>query len=120
MPEWVAVCKRRLRVRVEWPGASAVVDGWLHPRGCLGARYTHLDLEPAGPLRELASRRGINLRCINLGSDIELVEERTGIWVRVRLLGGARLKCLGQRVHVMTTRRGLVYIAPIEAKYKVS
>ena len=108
-------CKQHMRIRVEWQSGSRVVDAWLHPRGCMRARYTHLDLEPVKPLSDLAARRGLTLRCRNTANGIEVTEPLTGIGARLKPLSGIVLRCGGRQVYVMRTRSGLVYIAPVAA-----
>ena len=108
-------CKKRLGLLVKWRDAVISVNGWLHPRGCMGARYTHLDLEPIEPLRDLAAKRGISLLCSEAGSGVELVEPVTGISVWLAALDkGRRLRCVRRRVYLMRTRNGMIYVAPIE------
>ena len=62
-------CKERVRLVIEDPGTGRLeVEAVLHPRGCMGARSTHLDIPLRGPLEGslLASlagpRGGLTLR----------------------------------------------------------
>lgn len=77
------MCKRRLGravLTMEGPGftGSCEVEAVFHPRGCMGASRTHLDLditgcsELAGMLGEILFVRGGSFECRVLGQVVEV------------------------------------------------
>jgi len=97
------VCKRRVRaaLRDEASLKLVEVEGYLHPRGCMKARFTHLDL-PLEPLKgtvlgALASVRG----------GVKLpVEPRGGCAVLHPPVGAPLVLCMD----CLKPRRGVAYL----------
>ncbi len=107
-------CKRRVVVRV--CGVSCCsVEGFYHPRGCMGARYSHLDLEVSeclGVLLEACRVRGFSVSCVEEGDCVRLYSEVLPVDV-VLCVDGASLRCSGGRVYVMRSRSGMVYVGGV-------
>ena len=110
-------CKRRLPpALIVGPDGSRVrVRAVLHPRGCMGARFTHVDVElgsdPCG-LRVVLGRGGHRVRArVSAG---ETVVDLSGI------LGYTCVVYvpyeLGGVVYVMVSRGGRLYVAPASGR----
>ena len=112
------MCKRRLHARIEvrtpggaWRRYKATV--YLHPRGCMKASQTHLDIHfntVPEPLRDLLFQRGLTARCtLSQGAllvHLGLVEARlTGLGIDP---GRASLSF---RCYVSRKRDGGVYLS---------
>ncbi len=108
-------CKKPLRITILIEDRERVINGDFHPRGCMGARQSHLDLEPLHDtwLWSIALRRGYKLRCKPRGNCIFLEEPLLGLEARLCPLGGHRLRCR-DKVYVMITRSRRLYIGPVE------
>lgn len=99
----MARCKKAVRVALRDEASLSLVEveGYLHPRGCMGARFTHLDL-PLEPLRDTL-----------LGA---LASAPGGVKIRVRPRGGcAELEPPAGPLLTLCTpclepRRGLAYL----------
>ena len=119
MPARRESCKTRVLVALGAPelGEERVARGELHPRGCMGARESHLDVDALGwgPLGDAARARGFHATCTSVGGGVVLHGGPLASPVRVRILEprGLRLRCASRRAYVMATRRGMVYIAPL-------
>ncbi|MET1128654.1 MAG: hypothetical protein ABWW70_04995 [Thermoproteota archaeon] len=116
-------CKRRLRLRIVGPDGSCSLEAWLHPRGCMKAKTTHIDVSfrvgcgQLKPLVELGSLRGLKVGCEAQGGCLVLRIDELGLDLKLCPdLGGseasAGLVC-GERVYIKATRRGTLYVGPV-------
>ena len=117
-----ASCKQPVRVNVRLLIAGSArerpVAGFYHPRGCLGARRSHLDLEPdkiLQPLVELTRQHGTRLTCRNHDGCVETHITELGGNMLIRV-PGSELRWQQHKIYAMTTRSGMIYIAPLELK----
>ena len=106
-------CKRRgPPVLLEYHGGTLTLPSILHPKGCMGARRTHLDVEvvrdPCG-LLIFFRRGGLCLPAIRSGGGV-LVDLYEVLGYPCTLLVRG-LEYTG-RVYIMVTRRGSLYLAP--------
>ena len=107
-------CKKRYpgRILVEGPlgrvEASSVI---LHPRGCMGARHTHLDFtlprDPCG-LTEYLSKGGARANAWRSGGCLE-VDLTLVLGVECRL-SICPPPVWGSRVYLMLSRSGSLYL----------
>jgi hypothetical protein len=74
-------CKERVKVSVRDPATlkNSIVEGFFHPKGCLGARFSHLDLPfdalEGGLLKDLAAKGGARVWVEELGGCYEVYYE---------------------------------------------
>ena len=109
-------CKEPVRVAVKDSASLSlvVVEGYLHPRGCMKARFTHLDL-PLEPLRAtvlgaLASAPGgAKLRARPAGACVEL-EPPAGAPVTL-CVEGLDLGSASGEAYLTVHRKGWIYLA---------
>ena len=111
-------CKKPLRITILIEGREHVINGVFHPRGCMRARQSHLDLEPLPGtwLWSIALHRGYRLRCRPRNDCISLEESLLGLEARLCPLGGHSLRCRGE-VYVMITRSRRLYVGPVEVAW---
>ena len=111
-------CKKPLRITILIEGREHVINGVFHPRGCMRARQSHLDLEPLPGtwLWSIALHRGYRLRCRPRNGCISLEEPLLGLEARLCPLGGHSLRCGGE-VYVMITRGHRLYVGPVEVAW---
>ena len=99
-------------VLLEYHGGTLTLQSILHPKGCMGARTTHLDVEverdPCG-LLEFFGRGGSCLPARREGGGV--IVDLSGVLGYPCVLRLRGLKYTG-RVYLMVSRRGSLYIAP--------
>jgi len=107
-------CKKELWVRLVTDNGSRVLRAFYHPRGCMRARQDHLDIDGASAtwLWELARPRGLVLTCIARGGGVVVEEPLLGLRAVIHPVGDEALFCR-DKVYVMVTRSGLLYIGPV-------
>ena len=112
-------CKLRARFALEAPELGEALEalGELHPRGCMGARESHVDIDALswGPLGDAVRVRGARVSCVNGPGYVVLRGGPLSTFIRVRPLEppGLRLRCPRSQAYIMATRRGMLYIAPV-------
>jgi hypothetical protein len=112
-------CKKPLRLEIETTTpitrSRAALQALYHPRGCLGASQSHLDIPPGPaplePLVLLARKHGIRLNCRSGNGAVTLEDAMIGLRVQLRAQG-AKLACRNP-LYAMITRSGMLYLAPI-------
>ena len=110
-----AGCKKPFPGRVALVGPDGVpveARAYYHPRGCLGAREEHLDVEvdrdPCG-LLEYLSRGGLRVRARSLGGCLVVdVSHALGVACVVEVCPAPRR---GGRVYLMRSRSGRLYLS---------
>ncbi len=106
-------CKEKVKVSVKDPTTlkGSVVEGFFHPKGCFGARFSHLDL-PASALEgsligDLAVKGGARVWVEELGGCYEVYYEGvSGV-----ILCFDRLEAGRGWGYVASHRPGWVYLA---------
>ncbi len=106
-------CKKLLEIRVEYSGFVKVCKGYYHPRGCLGARRDHLDIESKclDILRDLGFKHGLNIKCWSSDDCILLDLYFLNTWIKICPIRGT-LYCNGN-VYLMVSRSGWVYLGGV-------
>lgn len=107
-------CKKLLRLVVDDGFSKHMCRGYYHPRGCLSAGTSHIDLEPdcSEILRDVAFKRGLRLRASCRDGVLVVFLPMLNRIVRIRVDGG-RIKC-GSLVYVMITRGKWIYLGGVE------
>ncbi len=117
-----AYCKKHLRVRavLRLGGGNrehTLLLAHYHPRGCMHARESHLDIPLApvlAPIALLARKRGIHIPCRDAEQGIVLEEPSLSIELSLTpLYRDTRLRCLKHVAYIMISRSKKLYIAPI-------
>jgi hypothetical protein len=111
-------CKKPIELLAELYTAtykiSFKLEALYHPKGCMKARHSHLDIPPSkrlAPLLELAKLRGIKLPCKNVDKALEIHDLHLSIKLVIKPYTG-RLHCR-KHVYIMITNAGMLYLAPI-------
>ncbi len=108
-------CKIPVNIVVSSNGEEKTCRGFYHSRGCMGARYPHLDLEPEciNLLRELGFKHGLKIPCRSCGECCVLLDIYfLNNVLRIRALDGC-IKCLDRYAYVMITRSRMIYLGNI-------
>lgn len=106
-------CKRVVQATIEEASCRRRFKAYLHPRGCMHARYTHLDIPLEGVegclIAELARRGGYKLKVRALGGGCLMLDPGFGL-PDIRLcVQGASLH--GDVVYLAMHKRGVVYLS---------
>ena len=109
----MAGCKKPLRLVVDDGFSKHVCRGYYHPRGCLSASTSHIDLEPSCSqlLRDIAFKRGLRLESSCRDGELVVFLPMLNRTIRIRV-EGARVVC-GSWVYVMITRRKWIYLGGV-------
>ncbi len=107
-------CKLHVKVWITCGSSTVSVNGFLHPRRCMGARYSHLDLKPMGAacaLEDIVRVKGVKLPCEAVEGllVIRIPELDTEVRLSVE---GFQLECRGF-IYAMRSRSGLLYLGPL-------
>lgn len=106
-------CKRIVQVTIEETSCRRRFRAYLHPRGCMNARYTHLDIPSESVegclLGELARRGGYKLKVQVSGGGCFMLDPGLG-------LPGIRLCVQGASLHggvayLAMHKRGFIYLS---------
>ncbi|BEP16784.1 hypothetical protein PYJP_01360 [Pyrofollis japonicus] len=107
------LCKMGIELVLRVDGEEKRLKGYYHPAGCMHASQSHLDLEPPKGtwLWDVARPRGTSLRCRSDNECVTIIYAGLGLEAKL-CIPNARLRCKN-RVYVMVTRSGRLYVGPV-------
>ncbi len=115
-----------IRLKILYPqGEVTTCHGYIHQRGYMKAKQTHLDLPPTcdkeGLLSELGFKHGLRLVCNNHGNGICLFIDFLNDYICIEPMeDNIIINCCEKKIFLMITRSGNIYLGPITLKKKTS
>ncbi len=98
-------CKKRIKLRICDDTGCVETSATLHPRGCMKATRTHLDIPAAHPLlADIARNRGMHLDYTYRGNCIEICVLSTSL----RICGAPRPS--SPKILVRMLKPGTIYL----------
>ncbi|RLG90185.1 MAG: hypothetical protein DRO16_02680 [Thermoprotei archaeon] len=116
--------KITVKFKILYPqGEIVTCHGYIHQKGYMKAKQTHLDLSPTcdkeGLLSELGFKHGLQLICNNHRNGICLFIDFLNNHICIEpMKENIIINCGEKKIFLMTTRSGNIYLGPITLKKK--
>ena len=113
-----------IKLKITYPqGTITECEGYIHQKGYMKAKQTHLDLpstcDKERLLSELSFKHGLRLICNNHGKGICLFIDFLNDYVCIEPIEGEiTVNCSEKKIFLMITRSGNIYLGPITLKKK--